>query len=213
MVKFTFPWRLNWILFIKEKINALSRGSFNDVDAFSLWGIFVWVIGWGEEASLRFFHPGSTLPSRLYSWIVFHCFLLCCPRQPKHEKTCNNVKEPVPMYHVYSFHKWLSQLIPFRSEYFQKKRWIFAIQKTKNHSKCANRALDSLHYKLINDDGDSSRDPQLQYAWVSYKTRKKDANASIQTFPKPSGAFGDGLIGPSLAFPDRSTFPESPRKD
>lgn len=46
--------------------------TFNDVDAFSLWGIFVWVIGWGEEASLWFFHPGSTLPCRLHSWIVFH---------------------------------------------------------------------------------------------------------------------------------------------
>lgn len=46
--------------------------TFNDVDAFSLWGIFVWVIGWGEKASLWFFHPGSTLPCRLYSWIVFH---------------------------------------------------------------------------------------------------------------------------------------------
>lgn len=46
--------------------------TFNDVDAFSLWRIFVWVIGWGEEASLWFFHPGSTLPCRLHSWIVFH---------------------------------------------------------------------------------------------------------------------------------------------
>ncbi len=46
--------------------------TFNDVDAFSVWRIFVWIIGWGEEASLWFFHPGSTLPCRLHSWIVFH---------------------------------------------------------------------------------------------------------------------------------------------
>lgn len=46
--------------------------TFNNVNALSLWWVFVGVIGGCEESSLCFFHPRSTLSCWLNPWVVFH---------------------------------------------------------------------------------------------------------------------------------------------
>lgn len=78
------------------------------------------------------------------------------------------------MYHVYSFHKGLSQLIPFRSEYFQKK---ISISANDSQQMCQHfKALNSIHCQFLLTA--AMEIPGNYSLVVSYKTRERFKHSS-----------------------------------